>query len=234
MKTLSKGLAVLDLLLATPSLRTTDAAGRLGLDKGVASRILQTLARCGYAARGPGRQYAAGPKMQRRATSAPRQPGLKERARPLLQKVAEVTGESAHLGILADDMVLYLDRVDSAMPLRVDRPVGTLSPLYCTALGRIFLAFNDIPLPREMKPHTVRTVVDPDLLHALLRQVVSQGYVIDDEEFNLGIRCAAVPLREADGTVIAALGVSGPTARISLERATEFGALLLDIARNFR
>ena len=80
---------------------------------------------------------------------------------------------------------------------------------------------------------TVRTITDPELMRAHLRQVVSQGYAVDDEEFGMGICCVSAPLRDANGQVVAALGLSGPTARVNLARTKELGELVKKTAEQF-
>jgi len=233
-KTLAKGLAILELIMARGSVRTVDVASELDIDKGSASRLLHTLLESGFVAKGEGRAYHIGPKLTlanvRRMTGAK----LRDNARPLLQELVEITKESAHLCILVDDQVLYIDRVDSASPLRVDRPIGTFAPLHCTALGKIFLAFGEAPTPSEMRSSTPRTLTDPEFLRAHLRQVASLGYAVDDEEFCMGIRCVAAPLRDASGRVVAALGLSGPTARINLDYTRDLGELVAKVAKKFK
>lgn len=232
-KTLAKGLAILELIMQRGSVRTIDVASELRIDKGSASRLLHTLLEGGFAAKGEGRAYHIGPKLTlasvRRMTGAK----LRENARPLLQELVDIAKESAHLCILVDDQVLYIDRIDSASPLRVDRPIGTFAPLHCTALGKIFLAFGEAPLPADMRSATARTLTDPELLKAHLRQVASQGYAVDDEEFCMGIRCVAAPLRDNSGRVVAALGISGPTARINLDYTRDLGELVCRVSKKF-
>ena len=234
-KSLARGLRALDLLLGHVDVGTTEIAAALGIDKGAASRVLQTLVVAGYAMQGPGRRYQAGPKLRARSAQ-PALPGgvsLRDRARPLLERLHQATQETAHLAIRADDRVLYLDKVETDLPLRVDRPVGTLSPLHCTALGKIFLAYGEAPLPRSLAEFTTRTTINLDILRAALKRIVEHGYAIDDEEFALGIRCVAAPLRDSAGRVVAAVGISGPTARITQKQLTAYGRLVLEIAADF-
>lgn len=227
-KTLARGLAVLDMLMAADTVRTTDVAEQLGIDKGACSRILQTLAHAGFAEQTAGRRYKRGSKLQPKQAIARPPVRLKERARPLLQRLHDTTGESVHLAVLADDQVLYIDRVDSLLPLRVDRPAGTLAPLHSTALGKIFLAYEIAPLAADIGS----TDGARERLRAQLRQIVIDGYAMDDEEFGPGIRCVAAPLQEA-GAVVAAIGLSGPTTRIGLARLPKLGELIAEVARGF-
>jgi DNA-binding IclR family transcriptional regulator len=234
-KSLAKGLRALDLLLQENDVGTTELANSLDIDKGAASRILKTLAESGFAVQGAGRRYHASPRLRAAASpvALPAGVSIRERARPLLERLHSITQESSTLAVRADDQVLYLDKVDTELMLRVSRPVGTLSPLHCTALGKIFLAFSNAPLPLKLVGYTGRTPVTETALRATLRDIVARGYALDDEEFALGIRCAAAPLRDGNGQLIAAIGLSGPTARITTAKLQEFGELTKAIAADF-
>lgn len=234
-KSLAKGLKVLDMLLVKEDVGTTEVAQALGMDKGASSRILKTLVHSGFARQDADRRFRAGLKLRGRGAPAqlPGGTSIRERARPLLQRIHDATGETAHLAVRADDRVLYLDKVDTVEPLRVERPVGTLSPLHCTALGKALLAFSELPLPRKLPAVTDRTPVDEHALARALASVVESGYAMDDEEFAPGIRCVAAPLRDLTGQVIAAIGLSGPATRISRADLSRLGGLVARIAHDF-
>lgn len=235
-KSLAKGLRAIDLLLSRGDVGTVELARTLQVDKGAASRILQTLESNGYACRHASRRYGAGPKLLESPTrsTAASSASIKDRARPLLLKIHSLTGETAHLAIRADEQVLYLDKVDTELPLRVERPIGTLAPLHCTALGKVLLAFGAAPLPRNLVSFTSRTAVDLGGLRAELQRIAADGFSRDDEEFASGIRCVAAPLREgAGGPVIGAIGISGPTARIGSQDLVVLGSLVAQIALDF-
>jgi IclR family transcriptional regulator, acetate operon repressor len=233
-KSLLKGLQALDLVrLSAEPVRTIDIAERLEIDKGAASRTLQTLVRAGYANKTPDRRYVPGEKLRPEPPQLVSVVRLRERAHALLRELADFAGECAHLAILAGDRVLYLDKIESPQSLRVDQPIGTLAPLHCTALGKVFLAFAGTPVPPRLEPHTPRTLTDPQLLAAHLRSIAQQGYSVDDEEFALGVRCVAAPLRDELGRVVGAIGISGPTARVSLERLSELGVRVRKVADGY-
>jgi len=234
-KSLTKGLRALDMLLQEGDVGTTDLARRLAIDKGGASRILKTLVEDGFALQGAGRRYQLSQKLRPAARMPQPPPGvsIRERARPLLERLNQLTQESSTLAVRADDQVLYLDKVDTELMLRVSRPIGTLAPLHCTALGKIFLAFSDAAPPVKLVGYTDRTPVTESALQATLRQIVERGYAIDDEELALGIRCVAAPLRGRGGHLVAAIGVSGPTVRISRAKLMEYGELTKAIAESF-
>ncbi|CAO3430150.1 IclR family transcriptional regulator [Azospirillum endophyticum] len=227
-KTLAKGLAILDILRLEGIARTGDIAERIGVDKSGASRLLQTLAVAGYAERIGRRGFRSGPKLDALRGLAPG--AVKRRARPLLVRLAEEIGECAYLGIPADEQVLYLDKADIVAPLKVDHPVGTLAPLDRTALGKVLLAFGCAAIPGDALagPKALQ-----DSLKRDLERVLATGIAIDDEERAPGIRCVAAPLRERDGHVVGAIAVAGPSLRIPRERLDELGRTVSAIAGAF-
>ena len=229
MKSLYKGLLALDALQQVPSLRTTDLAQILCIDKGLASRILQTLVQAGYARRSDDRTYSIEPKIAARHDPRRHRMGIRQRARPLLRRLVELTGESAHLGILADDQVLYLERDVPDVPLKVDRPVGTLAPLDVTALGKVLLAYSMDAGEIEPGFGSHR----PSLPEAECRQILERGFSVDDEGLFIGVRCVAAPVRDESGAVVGAVSLSGPTARIDRERLMQLGALIKEQAARF-
>ncbi|MEE3662009.1 IclR family transcriptional regulator [Brenneria sp. g21c3] len=233
LKTLTKGLAVLDLLIHRQQVRTGDVAESLAIDKSSASRFLQTLAMAGYAQAGERRSFILGPKLAGKPTILRPQKSLRICARPVLERLSALTGEAVHLSILADENVLYLDAIESQYPLRVDSRPGTLAPLAYTAIGRIFLALADAPLPEQLHAQTVRTITDPQRFQAELQNIVQRGYALHDEEYHLGIRGAAAPLRNQNGLVVGAVGVSGPSVRIHSEDLDALGKLVAGEAAKF-
>ncbi|HET6439276.1 MAG TPA: IclR family transcriptional regulator [Anaeromyxobacter sp.] len=232
---LLRGLRALDVVRSgVGPVRATDVAAKLQIDKASASRTLHTLAEAGYLEQSPDRRFVPGPKLL--PSQSPQlvdMVRLREQAGALLARLVARSEECAHLAVLAGDRALYLDAVLSQHRLRVDHPPGTLAPLHCTALGKVFLAYAGAPIPEKLDRYTSRTITDPELLAAHLRSLAGQGFTTDDEEHAVGVRCVAAPLRDGAGRVIAAVGVSGAAARISLEALGELGVFVREEADGF-
>jgi DNA-binding IclR family transcriptional regulator len=128
-------------------------------------------------------------------------------------------------------MALYIDQVESPATLRVNAQVGTMNPLHCTALGKILLAFGDTPIPSTLESHTSHTITDPRALQRELQNIRERGYAVDDEEFDQGIRCIAVPAMDYRGKLAGALGISGPSTRMTPERLPQLAASMVEIGR---
>jgi IclR family transcriptional regulator, KDG regulon repressor len=218
-QTLARGLMILVKLSEAPNgLSITDLSKQFKIDKGSMSRLLKTLSNYGFAEKDETtRKYILGSEIVRLSRSLLTRIPLRQVARQYLLQLAETTQECAHLAILAQGKALYIDQVESKYTLQVNTGVGTLAPLHCTALGKILLAFANAPIPDMLQKYTVRTITDPQMLKYHLEQVSNQGYAIDDEEFEQGVRCIAVPVKDYRGHCIAAFGISGPTNRLTMD-----------------
>ncbi len=231
-QSLARGLKILILLEHSRNgMGTTEVATQLAIDKSSASRLLQTLANYGFVEQDQlTARYLLGPQLVTLGQHLLNRITLRDHARPYLHELVDKTGECAHLAILAQRQALYVDQVESTAKLRVESEIGTLSPLHCTALGKILLAFGDSRIPDDLTPFTHRTVTDRSTLEAQLAQTKKRGYAIDDEEYNYGVRCVAAPVTDHQSALVGAIGISGPAGRVTLERIDEFGAVVMRVA----
>lgn len=232
LQSLTRGLQVLDILRdAGAPMRLTAVAEALGVEKSNASHLLKTLVASGYARQDETRRYESLPQEGHPSEERSLSEVIlcKELCRPALEALVAQTGECAHLAVLVGDRVWYIDKVDSTLPLKVDHPIGALSPLHCTALGKAFLAFGTARMPQEMARYTEHTLTDESGLRAEVALTRDRGFAVDDEEFATGIRCTARPVFDTQGQMIAALGLSGPSVRIDDTRLAELGELVLSV-----
>jgi len=233
LKSLTRGLKTIDYLVerGEPA-RLTDIAAHLGVDKSNASHLMRTLMAAGYAHRSADRRYGIGPKLMRdRGLRLEDVIALKEGLHETLESLVAESQECAHLAVLVGDRVWYIDEVASPLPLKVDHPVGTLSPLHCTALGKSFLAFGDAAVPHRLERYTEATITDHDTLDREIAQTRARGFAIDNEEFAAGIRCVATWVENDRGEMVAAIGLSGPAARLDPVRLRSLGGLIIGHCR---
>jgi DNA-binding IclR family transcriptional regulator len=142
----------------------------------------------------------------------------------------ERTGECAHLGVAAQGRVLYIGQAESPATLRVNVLVGQTAPLHCTALGKALLAFSGVPIPDRLEQFTPRTITRADRLARELASTHRQGYAVDDEEFDAGVRCLAAPVFDDRSRVVGAIGISGPTTRMTDRRLRPLAATVMETA----
>jgi DNA-binding IclR family transcriptional regulator len=232
-QSLARGLKILDLLGAShDGVSITELAEILGVDKGSASRLVSTLVHYGFAEKDEvTRHFHLGPQVVSLSRSVLTRLPLREAAKPFLRRLMETTGECAHLAIPAQGSALYIDQAESPATLRVNAAVGTMNPLHCTALGKALLAFGDLDLPDHLESFTPRTITDPESLRHHLDEVRRLGYAMDDEEFDPGVRCIAVPVFNFRSKVVGSIGISGPSSRITPERLVEMAAVVVAIGK---
>jgi len=233
LQSLTRGLEALDFLVASREpVRLTDVAEALGVDKSNASHLMKTLVAAGYASQDQARRYQPTDKIAR-----PQAAGhslidivsIKEAWRPALEHLVAETGECAHMAVLVGDRVWYIDKIDSTLPLKVDHPIGALAPLHCTALGKAFLAFSNAVVEGPLSAFTPRTFTTRRSLDDEIARTRARGYSVDNEEFAPGIRCVARPIYDDGGRMIAAVGVSGPSVRVTDARLAELGRIVTSL-----
>ncbi|MBP1884556.1 IclR family transcriptional regulator [Sinorhizobium mexicanum] len=234
LQSLTRGLEALDFLAANREpARLTDVAEALGVDKSNASHLMKTLVAAGYATQDSARRYQPTDKIARQTTSSHSLidiVSVKEAWRPVLERFVAETGECAHMAVLVGSRVWYIDKIDSSLPLKVDHPIGALAPLHCTALGKAFLAFGDAHVDGPFPSFTPRTLTTRRALDDEITRTRARGYSIDNEEFAHGIRCVARPIYDDHGRMIAAVGVSGPSVRVTDERLAELGHIVTSVS----
>ena len=226
----------LDLLEALASadgeVSITALATRTSLHVSTVHRLLATLLRRGYVRQNPETsRYYAGAKLATLGDRGTRYGELRTRARPILRTVAEQTRESTNLVVLDDLMAVYIDSIPSPQAVRLFAQVGNRVPLHATGAGKALLAAlpqarRDALIDRlELRPYTAHTLVEPAALRRALDEIRERGFAIDEEEYDEGVRCVAVPVGGLDHAV-AALSVSAPAMRLSRQRCVELAPLL--------
>ncbi len=232
-QSLARGLQILEFLANAPDgLGITELAAELKVDKGTASRLAQTLAQYGYVEKDTEtRRYQLGPQVVNLSRIVITRMPLRDTAKPYLKRLVSETGECAHLAVLSRGMALYIDQVESPATLRVNAEVGHLAPLYCTALGKALLTFSGCDFPDRLDARTARTITDPEMLKLHLEQVRRQGYAVDDEEYDMGVRCVAAPVYDFREKLVGAIGISGPAARVTPEKLPEISRTVVGIAQ---
>ncbi len=227
-QTVANALRLLEEFRENDELGVTELSNRLGLHKNNVFRLLATLELSGYIEQSRSTErYRLGVRVLELGQSYVRSRDLLRRARGVLQELARGTDESAHLAILRDFDVVHLDAAGSGRLVQTALRVGVRLPVHCTALGKVLLGcapaearsrFDATIPPTGLRARTERTIVDRDKFFEALRTVAVSGFALDLEECEPGLACAAAPIFDSDGEVVAALSVSGPAFRLSEER----------------
>jgi DNA-binding IclR family transcriptional regulator len=223
-------------LRAFAILETVAGAGRpvsmseiveaLRLPKPTVYRLLGLLEQALLVQREPSsKRYSIGPRASRFALDALTNSATRGARHAILQRLVDDIGETCNFTILDGAEVVYLDRVETAWPLRMNLQTGSRVPLHCSASGKLLLAhlpraarqrlLERLPLER-FTDHTLTTRAR---LERELERIRAAGYATDDEEYITGLVCVAAPVRIARGRVAAAVAVHAPTSRLPLDEA---------------
>lgn len=206
-----------------------ELARSLAVSPSTASHLLAGLERLGVLQRTPARRYQLGWRASILAPilAAGFRPG--ELAADVVGELAGRTGETAHLGTLSGDDVVYLAKVEGRHAVRIASRLGQRFPAAATACGKALLAYDDAAaeraLARPLPPLTEHTITDPGLLSTQLAAIRAGALARDVEEIELHAACAAMPVLAPDGTARFAVSVSGPRDRIE-ENLTVIGPAL--------
>ena len=233
-QSLQRGLGILEIIAKKETgLTTAEVSREIGLHPSTTFHLLRTLTMLGYLAQDEiTKQYHVGSKIFHLAASVSNEVQLLKLANPCLVDMAKQTGETSHLAIFERGEVIVVGKIDGGSPVGVTERVGYPRPAHCTAIGKVLLAhLSSVELKvfldsAELRPMTHRTITATPNLEQELERVRTQGYGIDDEEFAQGLRCLAAPVRNFTGNVVAAVGISGPVWRVSLDRVPQLTELV--------
>jgi IclR family pca regulon transcriptional regulator len=222
-QSLERGLAVIRAFDGEhPQLTLSEVARRTGLTRAAARRFLLTLAELGYV-RTDGRLFSLRPRVLELGYAYLSSMSLPEVARPHLEALGAAVGESCSVSVLDGEEIVYVARVSSKRIMTIAISVGTRLPAFATSMGRVLLAalppgeLEQYLRTARLEPLTPYTVTAPDQLRAVLAEVAAQGHALLDQELEEGLRSIAVPVRDRDGRVVAAMNVSASARRSSPE-----------------
>lgn len=236
--TLVNGIAVVEELTAGPR-SVREVAEATGLGRQTTYRLLRTLVARGWAVRDDETdRYALAPRVQRLAAAmSTAEADVRDALSPSLRDLASVTGETMHLAIYDCGEVVYIDKADGLHPIRSYTKLGGRAPAYCVATGKTLLAFQSDEERRrilfgDLVRHTPSTFTDPRLLEHELSEITQTGVGYNRAEWRDGVGGIALPVIDQIGTVVAALGISGPVDRVLLNAVDSVALMRSAIERS--
>lgn len=227
---LDRALEVLDLLSRNDGLSLSAIARALDQSAATMHRVLVTLSERGFVETGPaGQDWHVGPTSFRVGSGFLRRTNVFERSRPHMYDLMRTTGETSNLGIERNGNVLFIGQVETHDAIRAFFPPGTLSPLHASGIGKALLSgYSDERLERFLRQQpferfTENTIVDAEALQTQVLLARALGYVVDDEERTVGMRCVAAPIFDSQGDIVAGISVSGPSQRMTKNKVETVG-----------
>ena len=214
-----------------PERSLSDISQVVDLHKATTHRIITTLVNYGYLERvADNQKYRLGLQLTELGFKAMRRMDLRREALPFMTQLSQEWDEACDLSIFDHGRVFYVEVLQSHHALTVAAVPGQRLPAHCTASGKVFLAhlpaetLKDVE--RHMTGYTPNTITSLEALQEQLSVVRSQGYAIDDEEYELGLRAVSAPVFNRGGAILAAVSILSPSSRMTLERCAEIGLAL--------
>jgi len=207
-----------------PELGISDIAGKLALSTSTAHRLVATLAQSGYVEQCTNsRRYRLGYALLLRGEIVMRQFEIPREAQAILERLVRQVDEAVHVGLLEEEQVVILYKLECSRPAPLYSAVGKGLPAFCSATGRAILAFQpdeviDRVLQGNLPAFTPSTLADPEKLRSYLKEIRQAQYALSVDELHEDVVCIAVPVRDYTGEVAASVSVAGPRARIPASR----------------
>ena len=238
-RTVDRSLLLLTHLARQPGASLSELARHAGLSASTTYRLLETLKRHRFVEHDPERaRWFVGVGAYRVGASYLGTNDVVTAARPEAERLVANLNETVNIAVLDGCDVVYVQQVEGRHMVRMFMQLGARAPLHCTGVGKALIAWrgeDDIrrivgegPYPA----HTSNTITSLGALLQELQRVREQGYALDDEERESGVRCIAEPIWDARGQVTAAISVSAPTTRLDKERVPQYAQHLVMAAAN--
>lgn len=235
---LDRALDVLNLLASAAGLTLTEICSRLSQSPATMHRVLASLEARRMVEIDPATQtWHIGSGAFGVGSAFLRRTNLIDRARPVMHRMMETTGETCNLGIERDGAVVFISQVETHQSIRAFFPPGTRSHIHASGIGKAILANLrpdqlDRMLARvQFKVFTPHTFVDAESLRRELDLTRMRGFAVDDQEHTLGMRCVAAAIRNHHGEAFAGISVSGPVQRMDGERLSAIGVEVAQSAK---
>ena len=215
-QSVAKALRLLDLLMeARQPLTLTALSERTGWPKSTIHGLLTAMRENSVIEQQGDGRYCLGMRLFEYGCAVSAGWSVSDLARPHLQNLANVTGESAFLSILERTEAITIEQIQSRAGLRVVSEIGTRLPLHCTSQGKVFLAaMSDdeaqrVLSRRALEPYTPNTLVAWERFAQTLGDVRRQGYAVEDGEYKYGLCSCSAPVRDRTGAIRYAVGIVG-------------------------
>jgi len=218
-------------------LKISEIAQQLKLDRSTAYRILLSLEKCGLVEKDQKTgEYSLGLSTFEIGNNYLSRLDFLTISKPIMTELALKVQETVHLAVLSDTEIVYVEKVDSPRTLGVMSKIGQRSPIYCTALGKVLLAFQSeneqskIIHKIKLAPFTARTITSKQKLMEELKAIRKQGYSLDYREVEQDVECIGAPIRDHLEHVIAALSISGPMRKINTPMERQYVSQVMEAA----
>lgn len=228
---------VMEILADNGEMGLMELSAALGLHKSTVHRLLMSLIYMGYAKQNEATQkYMLSYKVVSMAGKVLERTDILQVAKPYLERLSDISGEAVHLVQREENNILYIYKIEAKVgTIRMVSHVGMVHPMYCSGVGKAIMA----TLPEDevkqiwnesiIEKKTDKTITDYAKMQEILEEVRENGYALDDEENEKGVRCIAACLYGHQREVKYAFSISGPTSRMTKERVKELSVDMLKV-----
>jgi IclR family acetate operon transcriptional repressor len=231
---LDRALEILEVLTMRGKATTAELVEAVGVSRSAVYRLVERLEAAEYLTLADG-QWRLGPAVARMSMAAVQNMDVLRVATPVLRELAQRTGETASLGVLSGDDIVFVFRENGHLAVHARSELGARRPLHATSVGKAYLSGltperSEATIARlPMQAFTKATDTDRDRLREAVTEARARGWAEEHGEFDAGSTCFGAPVFDQSGTVTGAISIAGPTAR--METATDpFGPLVAETA----
>jgi IclR family transcriptional regulator, KDG regulon repressor len=221
-----------------PELNLSDISTKLNIGISTAHRLTATLVQEGFIKKDSfTKNFRLGSSILGIGNVILSQYDLIHISQPILEQMVHQTGETAHISVLKNMQVVYLQKVDCKHPVYLLSHVGKHNPICCTSSGLAILAYQpDFYTNRVIElglpAYTSNTITNPASLKVLLSEIRSKGYAYSREEMHKGVSSIAAPIRDFSGEVIASVSIAGPSSRINPQKQSKLSKAVKKAGEN--
>lgn len=229
-QSVDRALTILELLSGyNEGLGITDISNKIDLHKSTVHRLLGTLIYKEFVVQdSETNKYKVSLKLYELGAKRVEDADIINASKPYTKALMESLNEVVHLVIRDKNDIIYIDKVDADNTIRMASSIGKRNPMYCTSVGKAMLAF----MPEEevsrvwdnskIEKLTYKTIVDFDRFKEELKKIKENGYAVDEEENELGVRCIGAPVFNLNGEIEGAISISGPANRVIKDKVEDY------------
>ncbi|MDF0480200.1 IclR family transcriptional regulator [Vagococcus sp. PNs007] len=236
-KNITDAFEILDLLNNHQEMGVTEITERTGLSKTTVFRLIKSLEAVHAIKQKPDQKYILDYQIAKYAQNAGKSDQLSNLAEPFMKEIREQTGESVNLGVEYEDEVLIINTIEGEF-YQLQTTLLPVSPLYCSGMGKLFLSqWSDNDLEayfKTVRARTVNTLTDVANFKKEQQQIKVENIAVDNEEYEYGLSCYAVPIYNKNQKLVCSLSVSGPTSRLKSKGIDKLVKVLKEQAALFQ
>lgn len=237
-QSVDRALKIIDILQKNPKgLGVTELSYRMDLSKSTVHRMLMSLLKSGFVKRNDSEEYMLGLKLISLGQTVSENLNIRNITSPYLLRLSKSLEEAAHLVVKDNNEIVYIDKIESPATIRMFSKVGKRAPMHCTGVGKAILAF----LPEQemlevidnagLQRFTENTIVKKQEMLSHLEVIKKEGFSLDYEEHELGIRCAAAPIFNHNSEVVAGISVAGPIMRVNNKKLQLIAKEVMEVSK---